>query len=400
MPAAVRTLREDLLRCLEPGPVGRGLPRAWYTDPSLAAIEAGALFRGRWVCVASLAEIGPPGSLFPVVSAGLPILLVRDPAGGLRAFHNVCPHRGMLLAAAPARLRGPIRCPYHSWAYDLEGRLRATPHVGGVGIDMVEGLCAADVRLAPVAAAVWMGLVFIDIDGAAGPFERFIAPLAARWAAFADIGMAHAASLRFAPACDWKLAVENYCEAYHLPWVHPGLERYSPLAEHEPLLGEGFAGQVSLSYRPAPPPGAPALPPFAGLGEGAAAHWSGRGEYAALFPNLLLGLHADHLFAMRVEPDGTGRCIENVDLFVAPSAMGPEHAPARAALADGWRAVFDEDVAVVEGMQKGRVSPAFDGGLITPVMEEPTRAFHRWAACALAEALPAAATSPAMSVAV
>lgn len=386
MPAA-ENLTDALARCLDPAPVGRGLPGVWYTDPALGAVEAGALFRRSWVCVASLTEVGAPGSLFPVKIAGLPILIVRDPAGGIRAFHNVCPHRGMLLATAPARLRGPIRCPYHSWSYDLEGRLRATPHVGGVGVDTVEGLCTADVRLTPVASAVWMGLVFVDIGGAAGPFERFVAPLAARWAGLADIATAHAGALTFNPACDWKLAVENYCEAYHLPWVHPGLERYSPLAEHEALVGDGFAGQISLSYRPAPPPGAPPLPAFPDLSEAASAHWSGRGEYAALFPNLLLGLHADHLFAMRVEPDGTGRCIEKVDLFVSPAAMGAEHAPARAALAEGWRAVFDEDVGVVEGMQQGRSSPAFDGGLITPVMEEPTRAFHRWAAGRLLNAL-------------
>lgn len=394
MPADPDDVVQALARCLEPGPVGRGLPGAWYTDPALSAVEARALFRGTWVCVASLAEVGPPGSLLPVRSAGLPILIVRDPAGGIRAFHNVCPHRGMLLATAPARLRGPIRCPYHSWSYDLEGRLRATPHVGGIGIDTVDGLCNADVRLAPVAAAVWLGLVFIDIDGTAGPFERFIAPLATRWSDIEEVVTAHAGALAFGPACDWKLAVENYCEAYHLPWVHPGLERYSPLAEHEPLVGDGFAGQVSLSYRPAPPPGAPALPAFPDLGR--AAHWSGRGEYAALFPNLLLGAHADHLFAMRVEPDGPGRCVEKVDLFVSPSAMGPEHAPSRTALAEGWRAVFDEDVGVVEGMQQGRASPAFGGGLITPVLEGPTRAFHRWAAGRLLEAL----SAPVMSVAV
>ena len=293
----------------------------------------------------------------------------------------------MVLMDQPARLRGSIRCPYHSWTYDLDGSLRSTPLVGGPGGGSHEGFDAAEHGLRPVRAGTWFDAVFVNLSGDAPPFETFIAPLAERWGDFDP------AALRFEErdssfvldvACNWKLAVENYCDAYHLPCVHPGLNRYSRLQDHYGIVSEtGFAGQGSTAYRPQIVSEGKGLPIMPGL----PARWRGAGEYVALFPNALFGIHADHFFIVRLEPRGAARTVEHVDIYYfADVAMGEAYAPLRQANARLWRGVFEEDRYVVEGMQRGRSSPAFQGGTFLPTMDRPTYCFHRWVATMLTHA--------------
>ncbi|HKK37046.1 MAG TPA: aromatic ring-hydroxylating dioxygenase subunit alpha [Paracoccaceae bacterium] len=365
-------------------PIGaaRGLPNALYAGGGWA-VERERLFRGGWSCIGFEEDVPEPGDVRPVDHLGAPLLMARDRAGGLRVFQNVCRHRGMILVDAPRNVPGVLRCPYHSWCYSLDGKLRATPHVGGPGLNAHPAVDPAATGLIGVRSGVFLGCVFVALDAEAEPFEDFVAPLRAAWADFADRPLFHGGDdSRFALelAANWKLAVENYCESYHLPWVHPGLNAYSRLEDHYPLEGEGFAGQGTTVYAPALG-GDRAFPDFPGL----PSRWDRAAEYAALFPNLLLGVHRDHVFAIRLEPLGPDRLREHVSIrYAAPEAAGPDFAPPRARNAALWREVFEEDVFVVEGMQRGRGAPGFDGGVFSPVMDGPTHAFHRWVAAKLA----------------
>ena len=174
---------------------------------------------------------------------------------------------------------------------------------------------------------------------------------------------------------NWKLPVENYCESYHLPWVHPGLNSYSRLEDHYHIMeGELGAGQGTRAFDFSAREGI-ALPAFP--------HWpSDRrnvAEYVALFPNVLLGLQMDHFFAIWLQPLAHNRTREVVDIqYVGDEACGDQYESARVRTLEGWREVFKEDVHAVEGMQAGRESPAFDGGAFSPVMDNPTHHFHRW----------------------
>lgn len=375
---------DALARTLRPVAEARGLPSALYTDPATLDRERRRLFHDTWSCIGFAADVPGPGDAVPVAHAGAPLLLLRDHKGRIRVFENVCRHRGMILVDRPATFPGVIRCPYHSWCYSLDGALRATPHVGGPGINRHDSVPPGETGLTELRAGELLGCVFVTFSPAAPDFATWSAPLRTRWADFAERPLhLNPADSTFTldVATNWKLAVENYCESYHLPWVHPGLNSYSRLEDHYHIEAPGhFSGQGSTAYTAAL--GAPPLPGFPDL----APRWDRLAEYAALYPNLLLGVHRDHVFAMLLSPQGMERTTERVAIFYATeaAAQDPAFAPVRSRNAALWRAVFEEDIFVVEGMQRGRHAPLFDGGRFSAVMDSPTHVFHAWVAARLA----------------
>ncbi|MBY6049689.1 aromatic ring-hydroxylating oxygenase subunit alpha [Vannielia litorea] len=371
---------DDLSAVLRPIGAANGLPNAHYTDPSTHEAERDALLWGGWAGIGVGADVPDPGDAKPLEFLGLPLLMLRGRDGVLRVFRNTCRHRGMILVDAPRKIEGAIRCPYHSWCYAHDGRLVATPHVGGPGVNRAEGIVNDDLGLVEVASHVWRDVVFVDVSGEAGPFEQAHAELQARWSAV-DAPVFHGgADSRFVleVACNWKLAVENYCESYHLPWVHPGLNSYSRLEEHYHIEAERFAGQGSTLYRRITGEGGETFPDFPGWPES----WKEGAEYISVFPNVLMGAQRDHAFVIVLEPTGLATTREHVHLYyAAPETDGG----LRAKNCAQWREVFEEDVFVVEGMQRGRVGPGFDGGRFSPAMDGPTHRFHQWVAAGLTE---------------
>ena len=121
----------------------RGLPNEHYTSQSVYGEEREALLFRNWAGVGTASDVPEPGDVMPVDLAGMPMILVRDHVGEVRVFQNTCRHRGMMLVQEPGNLRGTIRCPYHSWCYNLDGSLRATPHVGGPGRPHAESPAAS-----------------------------------------------------------------------------------------------------------------------------------------------------------------------------------------------------------------------------------------------------------------
>ncbi len=368
----------------QPIETAAGLPNDAYTSSAFAALERDAVLGRSWTCIGVGHQVANPGDVRPVTLLGLPLILLRDMDGEIRVFHNVCSHRGMELVTAPCRSKGTLRCPYHSWTYHLNGDLRATPFVGGPGTTDCGGFDKARHGLKPVRSAVWFDAVFVNLSGDAPDFAEFIAPLAERWRDFDASRLRHGGEdsrFQVDVACNWKLAVENYCEAYHLPWIHPGLNSYSRLEDHYNIECDGhFAGQGSLAYRPALNGNADPFPAHPGLPD----QWIGAAEYIALFPNVLFGIHADHFYTVCLQPVTVSRTIEHFEIYYFDEeAADADHGKLRQANAAQWLGVFEEDRGVVEGMQRGRASPAFRGGVFSPVMDRPTHCFHKWVASKL-----------------
>lgn len=371
-------------------PIGEagGLPNRCYTDPAHFAEERTRLFDQGWACIGFGKDIPEIGDALPIDHLGTPLLALRDKDGAVSVFHNVCSHRGMVLVEEPMRIRSVIRCPYHSWCYGLDGALKATPHVGGPGHNAHSAIDRSKLGLRTVRSAVWFDLIFVDLAGEAPAFDDFIRPLALRWSMFDQGELEHAGadgSFKLEVKCNWKLAIENYCESYHLPWVHPGLNSYSKLEDHDNIVEPGLhSGQGTRVYNPSLSDDGRRFPDFrslAGSPKVVTDVWQTRAEYVALYPNVLLGIHRDHFFAIRLEPHGPASTTEHVEIYFAGGrSSGDEFADLRAKLRDMWHEVFQEDVFVVEGMQRGRASPAFSGGVFSPVMDEATHAFHRWVA--------------------
>ncbi|MEO0919007.1 MAG: aromatic ring-hydroxylating dioxygenase subunit alpha, partial [Pseudomonadota bacterium] len=357
-----------------------GLPNAHYTSDAVFEAERGPLWFENWAGVCIAAEIPEPGDAKPIDFLGVPLFVMRGKDGQVRVFQNVCRHRGMILVSSPRRIEGAIRCPYHSWCYDHKGKLVATPHVGGPGQNAHAGIEKGKLGLIEVRSHIWMGVVFVNLSGDAPDFGDLHGALIARWKEFDVPLYASLSDSSFTLTCktNWKLAVENYCESYHLPWVHPSLNTYSRLEDHYHIEEPGaFSGQGTEVYRQLTGPDGATFPDFPNL----SAKWTQAGEYITVTPNVMLGVQRDHCFAIILEPQGPARTVEHIHLFYA----SPDTDPAlRRQNAEQWETVFREDIGVVEGMQAGRGAPGFDGGRFSPAMDGPTHAFHKWVATQMA----------------
>lgn len=366
----------DLSAVRQPIHAARGLPNAHYVDADVFEEERHALLMAGWAGLAVTADVPEPGDAVPMTFLDMPLLLIRDKAGQVRVFHNICRHRGMILVDAPRKIEGAIRCPYHSWCYSTEGRLVSTPHVGGPGQNTADGIDRALLGLIEVPSHIWLNVVWVNLSGTAPAFEQANADLLARWSEF-DKPLYHGgqdSTFQLKVNCNWKLAVENYCESYHLPWIHPGLNSYSRLEDHYHIEQPGkFSGQGTLVYRQLKGKDGQSFPDFDDL----SSKWDEAAEYVTLYPNVLLGVHRDHTFAIILIPNGLGETVEHVHFFYAQ----PDTDPAlRSQNTAQWKGVFEEDIFVVEGMQRGRHAPMFDGGHFSPAMDGPTHMFHDWVA--------------------
>ncbi len=369
-----------LTRVTAPIEEARGLPNAFYTDPAAFAAEQDKVFAANWACIGFGKDVPQPGDLRPVSFLNRPLLIARGKDNVVRVFQNVCRHRGMILVSAPQQGQAVIRCPYHSWGYGLDGRLRATPFVGGPSENSHPAIKREELGLYEIRSHVWMDMIFVNLSGTALDFPVYAGSLIDRWREFAQ-PLHHGgaeSSMTLELATNWKLAVENYCESYHLPWVHPGLNSYSRLEDHYNIVApQLFSGQGSLVYNPQIGANGERFSSFGNLSQ----KWAMGAEYISFFPNVLLGAHKDHFFAMMIEPVSPNRSIEHLEIYYADPAMcAPDFAEMRKRHMEIWREVFLEDVFVVEGMQRGRAAPGFDGGKFSPVMDAPTHCFHDWVA--------------------
>ena len=360
----------------------KGLPNAHYVDDAVFEREKHDVLFANWAAIGFAKDIPAAGDVAPVDFLGMPLLALRDKDNQVHVYQNTCRHRGMILVEEKKNIgAGVIRCPYHSWCYSQQGKLVTTPHVGGPGQNTHAEIKREELGLTRIRSHVWRDIIFVNISGDAPDFTDYAAGVIAAWSEFEGQELHHSGSdsgFKFDVACNWKLAVENYCESYHLPWIHPGLNSYSRLEDHYHIENPGhFSGQGTVVYSPQIADDGQRFPTFDGLGT----KWDKAAEYIALYPNVLLGVHKDHAFAIILEPKAKDRTIEHVEIYYAkPEAAGADFAQMRAVNSKMWHAVFKEDLFVVEGMQKGRHGVHFDGGKFSPAMDSPTHCFHHWVA--------------------
>lgn len=373
-------MNDALEDVLKPISEANGLPNEHYISDEVYDKEKVEIFFNTWSAVAFESDVPNTGDAFPVDFLSMPLLLVRSKDGLINVFQNTCRHRGMILVDEPKHLKGPIRCPYHSWSYSLEGDLIKTPYVGGVGLDSHESIECSQLSLFGIRSYVWQGVVFVNVSGDALGFEIEHENLMKRWIEFDQPYFCNEDSSKFEMIVqtNWKLAVENYCESYHLPWIHPELNAISNINNHYHIHEEpNYAGQGSHFYSQLEGEGGLKFPDFKDV----STKWDLAAEYVALFPNVLFGVHRDHAFAMLLMPQGPGVTLERVALcYTNVAATNDKWKDMRYRNAELWRNIFNEDVSVVEGMQKGRHGQFFDGGKFSPIMDVPTHVFHKWIA--------------------
>jgi choline monooxygenase len=363
-----------------------GLPNECYLNDDYLEFEKEKVFKNNWTMIGVASSVPNPGDAKPFNLLDIPILIVRNKDNEIKVFHNVCSHRGFKLVEQECKLKNVIRCPYHSWSYDFNGKLTVTPHIGGLGKHNVEGFDKNNSNLKEIKSKIWMDLIFININSNAKPFEEFIKPLEDRWSKFISKKdqqlIRHASDngyFNMTVNSNWKFAIENYCESYHLPWIHPELNRVSNISDHYHIEDKNFnfSGQGSDKYSQQ----------FDGnIKFKCFPNWpsdvSEKSEYVSLYPNVMLGIHIDHFYAFWLEPISNNQTKEHFELYYIgdESASSEEFKGIREKNFAFWREVMNEDVTAIEGMQKGRSSPAYNGGNFSPVMDTPTLMFHKWVA--------------------
>jgi len=349
------------------------LPPRVFHDPHIFAFEQAEWFGRSWLCVARETDLETPGTYTPVEAAGEGVIVVRGRDGVLRAFNNVCRHRGSTLvdAVEEGTTGRAVRfqCPYHAWIYDLDGALRRAPHT-----DDIVDFAAADYSLLPVALDTWAGFVFINLDPDAGRLADYLADLPAAVSSYPIAGLRRARRIEYDVAANWKVIGENYSECYHCPGVHPQLNRLSPydrgrnLESNGPWAG-GWMELVDDADTMSVDGQAHGRPPLAGIGE----ENERRVYYFVLWPNLLLSLHPDYVMTHQVWPIDAERSRVVCEWLFDPHTMArPDFDPSDAV--DFWDLTNRQDWAVCERQQTGTRSRAYVAGRYS-LMEDMVHAF-------------------------
>lgn len=349
------------------------LPPRVFHDPQIFDFEQESWFARTWICVAREADVSESGTYVLADIGGEGVIVVRDRAGVLRAFFNVCRHRGStLLDPAADGAAGRLvrfQCPYHAWVYDLDGPLRRAPHTE----DLVD-FDRADNGLMAVGLETWAGFVFVNLDPTAGALADYLADLPAAVAAYPIADVRRARRIEYEVGANWKVIGENYSECYHCPGVHPQLNRLSPYDRGRNLESRGpWAGgwmelvdaAETMSVDGATH-GRPVLP---GIG----ADNERRVYYFVVWPNLLLSLHPDYVMTHQVWPlDAERSRVVCEWLFDPRTIASADFDPSDAV--DFWDMTNRQDWAVCERQQVGTRSRGYRAGRYS-LMEDMVHAF-------------------------
>ena len=345
-----------------PNNLQRSLPRAAYWDAEFFERERDAVFRTQWICAGRAEQLESVGAYKVVEFAAESIIVVRSESG-LAAHLNFCRHRGSRLLCGAGTVRGAIRCPYHAWAYALDGRLIVSPFIAA------DDVPERARRLHAVAVAEWGGFVFLhlsfgDMSRSGEALAAQLEPIPARTARYPLAALRTARSLNYDVAANWKVILENYNECYHCAGVHPELCRVVPAFKKEG--GRHLDWERGIEHRDGAwtftLSGTSSRAAFATLDDDERVRHKGE----LIYPNLMLSLAADHVAAFVLTPQGPARTTIVCDLlFGADEISKPEFDPSD--VAEFWDLVNRQDWSICESVQAGMRSKAFDYGYYAPM---------------------------------
>ena len=351
---------------------GSGLPNLAYISAEWHDLERRHLMFPLWMLAGFESQIPDIGDALPVTVAGCPIVLLRQHDGGIRAFHNVCRHRGAVIVTEPCRGLAALTCPYHAWAYGLDGTIRTRPHFHGGGQHDVTKKNNGRANLVEVRCDTWRGVLFVNIDGNAPSLADHMAPIDNHLDGWAPQPLAYGGSLTYDIAANWKHVHENFVDVYHKFAIHPELCAFAPLENSNPMVP--IADHILKTWHLIAEPhegrgkGLPFLP---GLPD--VLHREGR--MFTMIPTCDINLWPDHIAFLVAEPTGPGTARETIHILFSEEAMSGQFDDARQKVMDTWDALNRQDIAPLESMQRGRASPGFDGGSLSPFWDSGTQYF-------------------------
>lgn len=338
------------------------MPGEFYTSPDILREEADRIFVRQWNCVGRASRLARPGDYVLRTIAGESIIVLRDRGGELRAFFNICRHRGTRLCReAAGQLSETIQCPYHAWTYTTDGRLIGAPHM-----HEVEGFDKRDYPLHAAAIAEWEGFVFVNLSSEPEPFAQWAAPFVARLSRFGLGALRVQHSVTYDVRANWKLVFQNYSECLHCPTIHPELSAVLPYQSGANDLTEGpFLG----GYMEIKPPNESATLSGRACGLAVSPSLGGddrrRAYYYTLMPNWMLSVHPDYVNYYLLTPIGVDHTIvESEWMFNADNEGNPAFNPSDAI--GFWDVTNRQDWDIVERGQLGIASRRYEPGPYSP----------------------------------
>ena len=336
----------------------RTMPAEQYLSPDVLAREAEQLQARMWTCVGRADRVPHPGDYVLSTVAGESLIVLRDRTGQLKAFFNVCRHRGTRICReASGHLSETIQCPYHAWTYTLDGRLVGAPHMQDV-----EGFLKDDYPLHQAGIAEWEGFLFVNIARTPVPFAEAWAPMIGRLARYGLAGLKVGHRVSYDVHANWKLVFQNYSECLHCPLIHPELTQKLPFTSGNNDLIEGpFLG----GYMVLTPPNVSAT--MSGKAVGALVNPDlpeadrRRAFYYTLMPNLMLSIHADYVnyyLVTAITPDLTR--VESEWLF-HPDTLADPDANIQDAI-EFWDVTNRQDWDIVQRSHVGIASRRYQPG--------------------------------------
>ncbi len=336
-------------------------PSSWYVAPEVHALERRAVFARTWQPVARLDELSQPGDFASGCLAGEPWVVVRGRDGELRAFHNVCRHKGREVVQGRGRAEELV-CGYHAWRYDLDGALRGAPRLAGV-----RDFDRDAMGLVPLRVEAWGRWVFVNGDPDAPPLAPRVAPLLASLEEGGWGELTYSRSVSWELACNWKVYVDNYLDGgYHIPHMHPTLDAQIDMESYRTETFEHFSVQTC----------APAGAPDGRIGYDAGARIGPGAIYAWVYPNWMLNRYGPCLDTNHVVPLGPDRCRVDYEFWFR-AADGEEARRFLEESVEQSALTQREDVAICESVQVGLGSSAYDRGRYAPRVEQGEHHFHR-----------------------
>ncbi|MFC0849539.1 aromatic ring-hydroxylating dioxygenase subunit alpha [Streptomyces noboritoensis] len=353
------------------------LPGRFYCDPAVFAQEQERIFETLWCCAVRAADLDRPGAFRTVQVGRENVLVVRTREGALRAFLNVCRHRGARVCAEESgTVRRTLQCPYHAWTYDLEGRLVAAPNLARMpDVDREER------GLLRVALREWLGYAWVCLAEEPPSFEDTVVgaaterlgdPAAVERYRAAELALGRRIS--YDVRANWKLIVENFMECYHCATIHPELTHVLP------EFAKGFAAQYYVGHGAEFARGAQGFTVDGGAGFGRLAGLADaqdRRYYAiTVKPQVFVNLVPDHVIVHRMFPLAVDRTVVECDWLYAPEVVASGADVSRSV--ELFHRVNVQDFEACERTQPAMDSRAYRrGGVLVP-SEHHIRAFHEW----------------------
>lgn len=317
------TIFPNTVQLYQPG--ASTMPGEYFTSSEIFAEERQKIFAQSWCYAGYASKLARPGDYFLREIAGESIIVLRDGDGRLRAFFNVCRHRGTRLCReAAGRFSGSIQCPYHAWTYATSGQLLGAPQMQDV-----VGFDKKDFSLHAAAIAECEGFIFVNTDKDPIPFVDALAPMIERSARFKLGGLQVVHSVRYEVPANWKIIVQNYSECLHCPVIHPKLNSMLPHKGGGVDLGDGpfLGGYLDLA---APYKSVTMSGGACGRLLNPGANESDRAKvfFYTVMPNLMLDIYPDYASTYLLTPLAADRTLVEFELLFAPTEAGePQRNP-------------------------------------------------------------------------